>query len=117
MADYEVIEKYRRDNFDKTLMVLNKTSELIAFIKIYGALYDRYYNAFILNLNNINERFLETGKSEIIDRLYSVYSNAKEANKTDKEIFIQLRKVLYELPALSIMETADRAERHKPRNY
>ena len=113
MADYEVIRKYREDKFENTLMVLNKSAELIAFIKVYGALYDDYYNAFILNLNNINERFLETGNAQIIEKLYGVYSNAKEAKKTDKEVFEQLRKVLYELPALSIMETADRAQRHK----
>lgn len=113
MADYEVLSKYRKEQLNKVETVLKKVSELIAFIKVYGALYDNYYNAFILNINNLSEHYLQTSNSEIIDSLYNVYSSAKEENKSEKEIFEQLRAVLYKLPAFTITETSDRRARHK----
>ena len=113
MADYEVLEKYRKDQLNKIENVLRKSSELIAFIKVYGALYDNYYNAFILNINNLSEHYLQTSNSEIIDSLYNVYATAKEEKKSEKEVFETLRAVLYELPAISITEVNDRRARHK----
>ena len=112
MADIEVLEQYRKEQFKKVETTLKKSSELIAFINVYGALYDNYYNAFILNLNNINEHFLQSFDSQIIDGLYEVYSTAKEQSKSEKETFEQLREILYKLPAPTITETSARSQRH-----
>ena len=113
MADIQVLDQYRKDQFAKVETVLRKSSELIAFIRVYGALYDNHYNAFILNLNNVNEHYLQNLDSQLIDKLYDVYASAKEENKSEKENFEQLRAVLYKLPVLSITEVSDRRQRHK----
>lgn len=113
MADIELLERYRKNQLKNIETVLKKSSELIAFIKVYGALYDNYYNGLILNLNNINEHFLQSLNSQIIDGLYDVYSTAREQNKPEKETFEQLRLILEKLPVLTITEVSDRARRHK----
>ena len=113
MADIQVLDQYRKYQFAKVETVLRKSSELIAFIRVYGALYDNNYNAFILNLNNVNEHYLQNLDSQLIDKLYDVYASAKEENKSEKEIFEQLRAFLYKLPVPSITEVSDRRQRHK----
>ena len=113
MADIQVLDQYRKDQFAKVETVLRKSSELIAFIRVYGALYDNNYNAFILNLNNVNEHYLQNLDSQLIDKLYDVYASAKEENKSEKEIFEQLRAFLYKLPVPSITEVSDRRQRYK----
>lgn len=110
-------EWYWEKKYDKTVETLNKLSELIAFINTYGKLYDKYYEGFIINLNNIGEHFLQSSNSKVIDELYSLYSSLRELKKTEKEIFVELRTVLYELPALEIVETSTREKRHKKRTY
>ena len=116
MTDIEVLEKYRKDQFIMIQKVLNKSSELITFIRVYGSLYDTYYNGFILNLNNISERYLESLDSRVIDRLYDAYTTARE-NKTEKETFEQLRNILYELPVSTISEVSERTERRRNLDY
>ena len=113
MADIQVLDQYRKDQFAKVETVLRKSSELIAFIRVYGALYDNNYNAFILNLNNVNEHYLQNLDSQLIDKLYDVYASAKEENKSEKENFEQLRAFLYKLPVPSITEVSYRRQRHK----
>ena len=113
MADIQVLDQYRKDQFVKVETVLRKSSELIAFIRVYGALYDNNYNAFILNLNNVNEHYLQNLDSQLIDKLYDIYASAKEENKSEKEIFEQLRAFLYKLPVPSITEVSDRRQRYK----
>ncbi len=113
MSDYNVIIKYRKDQLNRVETVLKKVAELISFIRVYGSLYDNYYYSLILNINNISEHFLQNLNSELIDRLYAVYFNAKEENKSEKEIFEQLRIILQKLPAINITEVIDRRERHK----
>ena len=108
-------EWYWEKKYDKTVETLNKLSELIAFINTYGKLYDKYYEGFIINLNNIGEHFLQSSNSKVIDELYSLYSSLRELKKTEKEIFVELRTVLYELPALEIVETSTREKRYKKR--
>ena len=110
-------EWYWEKKYGKTVETLNKLSELIAFINTYGKLYDKYYEGFIINLNNIGEHFLQSSNSKVIDELYSLYSSLRELKKTEKEIFVELRTVLYELPALEIVETSTREKRHKKRTY
>lgn len=113
MADYEVLVKYRKDELNRIENVLKKSLELIAFIKVYGALYDKHYNGFIININNLSENYLQTSNPEIIDRLYNIYTTAKEEKKSEKEVFELLRAELYNLPAFSIAEINDRSARHK----
>lgn len=113
MADYEILSKYRKDELNKIENILKKSLELIAFIKVYGSLYDKHYNSFILNINNLSEHYLQNFNSDIIDRLYNVFTIAKEEKKSEQEIFEILRKELYNLPAYSITEVNDRSARHK----
>ena len=105
MADYEILSKYRKDELNKIENILKKSLELIAFIKVYGSLYDKHYNSF--------EHYLQNFNSDIIDRLYNVFTIAKEEKKSEQEIFEILRKELYNLPAYSITEVNDRSARHK----
>lgn len=113
MADYDVILKYRKDQLNSIETVLKKVAELTAFIKVYGALYDNYYYSLILNINNISEHYLQNLNAELIDRLYDIYCTSKEENKDEKEIFEQLREILYKLPSTTITEVSNRRARHK----
>lgn len=113
MSDYEMIAKYRKTQLNKVEIILKKVATLNAFISVYGALYDNYYYAYILNLNNISEHYLENFNSEYIDRLYDIYSIAKEEEKSEKEIFEQLRIVLQKLPAFTVTETSVRRLRYQ----
>ena len=110
-------EWYWEKKYNKTVQTLNELSELIAFINTYGKLYDKYYEGFIINLNNIGEHFLQSSNSKVIDELYALYSSLRELKKTEKEIFVELRTVLYELPALEIVETSTREKRHRKDIY
>lgn len=111
MHDYKEIRQYRKQKLNNVQSVLNKSSELIAFIRVYGALYDEHYNGFILNINNIIERYLQDLNSEVIDGLYDAYAKAKQENSSEEEIFKKLRMVLYNLPAFRVMETTARRKR------
>ncbi len=110
-------EWYWEKKYNKTVQTLNELSELIAFINTYGKRYDKYYEGFIINLNNIGEHFLQSSNSKVIDELYALYSSLRELKKTEKEIFVELRTVLYELPALEIVETSTREKRHRKDIY
>ncbi len=110
-------ERYFEKKYDKTVETLNKLAELIAFINTYGPLYDKHYETFIINLNNIGEHFLQSSNAKVIDELYALYSSLRELKKTEKEIFVELRTVLYELPALEIVETSTREKRHRKDIY
>ncbi len=105
--------EYRKDQLNSIENVLKKVSKLIAFIRVYGALYADYYYALILNINNISERYLENFDAELIHRLYNIYLTAKQEKKSEREIFEQLRIVLYKLPAFTVMETNNRRLRHQ----
>lgn len=113
MLNYEYITKYRKEQLNKIKLVLKKSSELIAFVKVYGALYDDYYNRFIFSINNLSERYLQTENSELIDNLYNIYSTLREQKKSEKEIFERLRFELYNLPAFVIAEVSDRNKKYK----
>lgn len=108
MFDVDYVDDYKNRFFQKTNSRLELASKIMAFINTYGPLYDRFYFALILNLNNIIEHYLVTGNDKIILSLYSVYSNDKAENKSEKEIFIDLRNVFYQLPVYTINEVEQR---------
>ena len=108
------IIKYRRQElYGKTLITLGYTSILLAFINTYGKIYDQYYYALILNLNNIIEQYLITGDDKIILKLYLVYQKCISSKKTEKQTYNELRHTLYHLPVYSISEVTQRQKRHK----
>ena len=84
--DIEYVDNCYTHQFKRVNRRLAKTGELIAFINTYGRLYDKFYYALILNLNNIIEHYLVTGNDKIISYLGVVYDQAKGDNKTEKEI-------------------------------
>ena len=110
-------ERYFEKKYDKTVETLNKLSELIAFINTYGKLYTKYYEAFIINLNNVSEHFLQSSDSKVIDELYTLYSSLRELKKSKKEIFEALQIVLCNLPAFEIVETSTREKKNKKKTY
>ena len=110
-------ERYFEKKYDKTVETLNKLAELIAFINTYGKLYTKYYEAFIINLNNMSEHFLQSSDSKVIDELYTLYSSLRELKKSKKEIFEALQIVLCNLPAFEIVETSTREKNNKKKTY
>ena len=110
-------ERYFEKKYDKTVETLNKLSELITFINTYGKLYTKYYEAFIINLNNVSEHFLQSSDSKVIDELYTLYSSLRELKKSKKEIFEALQIVLCKLPAFEVVETSTREKKHKKKTY
>lgn len=110
-------EWYWENKYNKTVQTLNELSELIAFINTYGKRYDKYYEGFIINLNNIGEHFLQSSNSKVIDELYALYSSLRELKKSKQEIFEALQIVLCNLPAFEIVETSTREKRHKKKTY
>ena len=111
MLDYKEVNEYRKQKLNNVQNVLRKASELIAFIRVYGSLYDEHYNGFILNINNISEHYLQDFNSEVLDYLYDVYATLKQKTNDEEEIFKQFRMVLYNLPAFRVTETNARRKR------
>ena len=110
-------ETYFEREYNKTVETLNKLSELIAFINTYGELYDKHYEGFIINLNNVSEHFLQSSNSKVIDELYALYSSLRELKKSKQEIFEALQIALCNIPAFEIVETSIRAKRRKNKTY
>lgn len=113
----DVMDDYRDSQYDKTVETLNKLAELIAFINTYGPLYDKHYEGFIINLNNVSEHFLQSSNSKVIDELYALYSSLRELKKSKQEIFEALQIALCNIPAFEIVETSTRAKRLKNKTY
>ena len=78
-------ETYFEKEYNKTVETLNKLSELIAFINTYGPLYDKHYEGFIINLNNVSEHFLQSSDSKVIDELYTLYFSLRGLKKSKKK--------------------------------
>lgn len=108
MYDVEYVDDYKNNIFRRTNIRLGFAYKLIAFINTYGPSYDRFYYSLILNINNIIEHYLITGNDKIILSLHLVYTNAKAENKSEKEIFTDLRNALYQLPVYTINEVEQR---------
>ena len=108
----EVINEYKKNQFNFIKTTLLKSSELIAFIKVYGSTYTENYMGYILNIDNMVEQYLVSQDSKRIDDLYDVYLNLKNTSKTEREIFEKLRLVLEKLHAYEISEVESRTARH-----
>lgn len=108
MANYVELSDSRKEFLNDIKGVLDKSSELIAFIKVYGSMYDKYYMSFIVNINNLSERYMHSLNSDVIDSLYNAYCSFKEASDSEKEIFEKLRIELYKIPTFSIIEVPER---------
>lgn len=115
MTHYEVIKEYQNNQLDSIENVLKKANELLAFIRVYGSIYNDNYFAYILNLNNVIEHYLKNLNSDVIDKLYCLFSSLKESNKSEKEILQELLIILSKLPVPAIVEISDRSARHKIR--
>ena len=108
----EVINEYKKKQFNSIKTTLLKSSELIAFIKVYGAAYTQNYMGYILNIDNMVEQYLVSQNSKRIDDLYEVYLNLKNTEKTEREVFEKLRLVLEKLHTYEISEVESRTARH-----
>lgn len=109
----EVINEYKKNQFNSIKTTLLKSSELIAFIRVYGAPYAQNYLGYILNIDNMVEQYLVNQDSKRINALYEVYLNLKNTEKTEREVFEKLRLVLEKLHAYEISEVEYRTARHK----
>ena len=99
MDDLKIIEVMRQREVEKYEQGLKKSAELMAVINVYGRLDTEYYTGLLLNLSNINERFLETGDSSTIDSLYEVYQMAKEETST-VEAYMALKQKIEHLKSI-----------------
>ncbi len=111
MFDYKGLKEYRKQELSNIQSTLIKASELIAFIRVYGSMYDEHYEGFILNINNISEHYLQDLNPEVINSLYDLYSTLKQKTENEEEIFKQLRMALYCIPAFRVTETKTRRRR------
>ena len=66
----------------------------------------------LLNLSNINERFLETGDSSTIDSLYEVYQTTKEETST-VDAYMTLKQKIEHLRSYKIEESKMRVKRYR----
>lgn len=112
MSNIEILKKFRKEQFEKTKNILEHANTITAFIHTYGPLIDSNYFSLILNFNNVIERYLRNGNSQTILKIYSIYAEGKIQNKTESEIFKDLRQELYKLPVYTINEIKERQERH-----
>ena len=106
-------DAYKREQYKKTVETLNKLSEIIAFINVYGPLYYSYYEGFIVDLNNISEHFLQSSDSKVIDELYVLFVALTKSKKTTGEIFEELKTLLNNLPHFQVDETPTRENRRQ----
>ena len=111
MLEYRGLKEYRKQELSNIQSTLIKASELIAFIRVYGSMYDEHYEGFILNINNISEHYLQDLNPEVINSLYDLYSTLKQKTENEEEIFKQLRMALYGLSAFRVTETNARRKR------
>lgn len=112
MDDLRVIEIMREREVRQYEQGLKKSAELIAAINVYGRLDTEYYTGLLLNMCNINERFLETGDSSTIDGLYEVYQTTKEETST-VDAYMALKKEIEHFRANKIEESKMRVKRYR----
>lgn len=132
MTEYKMGDSKQFD-MEHTLTWLKFANQVIAFIHIYGSLYDEDYFSYILILHNLIEKYLSSVNYnllhndnnnyvsvllhndyvKIISKIYTLYKKCIFDGKTDKETYDALRLVLQQLPTYSISEVDERKIRHK----
>ena len=112
MDDLKVIEIMRQREVEKYKQGIKKSAELMAVINVYGRLDTKYYTGLLLNMSNINERFLETGDSSTIDNLYEVYQTTKEETSI-VDAYMTLKQKIEHLRSYKIEETKMRVKRYR----
>lgn len=108
----EIINEYKRKQFDSIKTTLLKSAELIAFIRVYDT-DAKFHMGYIVNINNMVEQYLVSQDSKRIDNLYEIYLNFKNTEKSEHEVFEKLRLALEKLHAYEISEVENRTIRHK----
>lgn len=116
MKEIEYIQKHREQSVDNCAKVLNKSSEMMALLNVFGRLDSEYYTGLLINMCNMNERFLETGDSSTIDYLYDIYRAAKENSSLENAYKILKTEMVENLPAYQIEESKMRRKRYHLRN-
>ena len=107
---------HREKDIENCAQVLNKSSEMMALLNVFGRLDSEYYTGLLINMRNMNERFLETGDSSTIDYLYDIYRAAKENSSLENAYKILKTEMVENLPAYQIEESKMRRKRHHLRN-
>lgn len=116
MKEIEYIQKHRKQSVNNCAKVLNKSSEMMAVLNVFGRLDSEYYAGLLINMSNMNERFLETGDSSTIDYLYDIYRAAKENSSLENAYKILKTEMVENLPAYQIEESKMRRKRYHLRN-
>lgn len=112
MKEIEYIQKHREQSVNNCAKVLNKSSEMMAVLNVYGRLDSEYYAGLLINMSNMNEKFLETGDSSTIDYLYDVYTIAKEKSNIENAYKTLKTEMVNNLLSYQIEESQMRQKRH-----
>lgn len=107
---------HREKDIENCAQVLNKSSEMMALLNVFGRLDSEYYTGLLINMCNMNERFLETRDSSTIDYLYDIYRAAKENSSLENAYKILKTEMVENLPAYQIEESKMRRKRYHLRN-
>lgn len=107
---------HREKDIENCAQVLNKSSEMMALLNVFGRLDSEYYTGLLINMCNMNERFLETGDFSTIDYLYDIYRAAKENSSLENAYKILKTEMVENLPAYQIEESKMRRKRYHLRN-
>lgn len=107
---------HREKDIENCAQVLNKSSEMMALLNVFGRLDSEYYTGLLINMSNMNEKFLETGDSSTIDYLYDIYRAAKENSSLENAYKILKTEMVENLPTYQIEESKMRRKRYHLRN-
>ena len=116
MDNYKIFITSNTKKLNDIMDILKKQADLLAYIKVYGEIYDKNYYSYIINLNNLTEQFLKHSNYELanlINNLYDLYISSRNNGETNKETYKKLIQFLQELPALNVLEVSDRRQRRK----
>lgn len=116
MKEMEYTQKYREQDVEICAQVLKKAADLMAILNVYGRLDSEYYTGLLINMSNINERFLETGDSSTIDYLYDMYMIAKKNSNLESAYKTLKTEMVNNLYPYQLEESQMRQKRHHLRN-
>ena len=116
MDNYKIFITSNTKKLNYIMDILKKQADLLAYIKVYGEIYDKNYYSYIINLNNLTEQFLKYTNFELADLindLYDLYINSRNNDDHNKITYEKLVQFLQELPALNVLEVKNRHQRRK----